>query len=123
MASSESDDVADALFESADNALGSRDSEASADESQSETLSDDDDDPGAERALESEKPFPKDVTEKLEALYCRGMDGWGKAHKSEIDVAMTSTGLKLSQIKVSCSSYWPGIPWEACINLITLLQQ
>ena len=80
MASSESDDVSDALVESADNALGSRDSEASADESQSETLSDDDDDPGA----------------------CRGMNGWGKAHKSEIDVVMTSTGLKLSQMKVSC---------------------
>ena len=51
--------------------------------------------------LESGKPFPKDVTEKLEALYSRGMNGWENAHNSEIDVAMTSTGLKLSQIKVS----------------------
>ena len=89
----------DALFH---NTLGSCDSEASADDSQSETILSEDDDLGAERAtLESGKPFPKDVTEKLEAFYSRGMNGWGKAHKSEIDVAMTSTGLKLSQIKVS----------------------
>ena len=89
----------DALFH---NTLGSCDSEASADDSQSETILSEDDDLGAERAtLESGKPFPKDVTEKLEAFYSRGMDGWGKAHESEIDVAMTSTGLKLSQIKVS----------------------
>ena len=98
MARMESEDVEDALFH---NTFGSCDSEASADDSQSETILSEDDDVGAERA--SGKPFPncKDVTEKLEALYSRGMNGWGKAHKSEIDVAMTSTGLKLSQIKVS----------------------
>ena len=89
-------------MESEDALLGSYDSEASADDSQSETILSEDDDLGAEKAtLESGKPFPKDVTEKLETLYSRGMNGWGKAHKSEIDVAMTSTGLELSQIKVS----------------------
>lgn len=59
MASSKYDNVADALFEPADNASGSRDSEASGDESKYETLGDDDDDPVTERALESGKQFPK----------------------------------------------------------------
>lgn len=56
--------------------------------------------PEHNHAHESGRPFPKDVTEKLEALYQRGMNGWGKAHESEIGLAMASTGLKLSQIKV-----------------------
>ena len=50
--------------------------------------------------VQSGKPFPKDVTEKLEALYQRGMTGWGKAHESDINLAIASTGLKLAQIKV-----------------------
>ena len=75
----ESEDVSDAL------SLGSCDSEAPADDSQSETILSEDDDLGVERAtLESGKPFPKDVTEKLEALYSRGMNGWGKAHKVKL---------------------------------------
>ena len=52
--------------------------------------------------VQSGKPFPKDVTEKLEALYRRGMTGWGKAHESDINLAIASTGLKLTQIKVTC---------------------
>ena len=65
-----------ARMESEDALLGSYDSEASADDSQSETILSEDDDLGAEKAtLESGKPFPKDVTEKLETLYSRGMNG------------------------------------------------
>lgn len=62
------------------------------------------------------------MTEKLEALYYKGMDSWGKAHKSEIDVAMTSTGLKLSQIKVSCqcaTSYWPSVTLELPLGIFS----
>jgi len=44
--------------------------------------------------------FSREVTQKLESLYDRGMTGWGKAHDSIINVALTSTGLTLSQLKV-----------------------
>ena len=44
--------------------------------------------------------FPPKVSGILEMLYQRGMTGWGKKHSAEVRFAMTSTGLKLSQIKV-----------------------
>ena len=49
----------------------------------------------------SGQPFPKRVTEVLENLYSRGMTGWGKSHGANIEVAMSSTGLTLSQVKVA----------------------
>ena len=62
-------------MESEDALLGSYDSEASANDSQSETILSEDDDLGAEKAtLESGKPFPKDVT-KIRDFLCQG-DEW-----------------------------------------------
>ena len=50
----------------------------------------------------SGQPFPKRVTEVLENLYSRGMTGWGKSHGAiYIEIAVSSTGLTLSQVKVS----------------------
>ena len=44
--------------------------------------------------------FPNEVTAILERLYSRGMTGWGKDHTGDIDIAIGSTGLTLSQVKV-----------------------
>ena len=46
------------------------------------------------------QPFPKRVTEMLENLYSRGMTGWGKSHSATVEVAVSSTGLTLPQVKV-----------------------
>ena len=52
-------------------------------------------------AMSPGHPFPKDVIKVLESLYSRGMTGWGARHSNAIDVALQSTGLDLSQLKVS----------------------
>lgn len=50
--------------------------------------------------MPSGKPFSKEVAAVLEALYKRGMTGWGKKHSGDIEAAITSTGLQLTQVKV-----------------------
>ena len=46
------------------------------------------------------KPFPEEVATVLESLYIRGMTGWGKRHSRDIESAIASTGLQLTQVKV-----------------------
>ena len=46
------------------------------------------------------KPFPEEVATVLESLYIRGMTGWGKRHSRDIESAITSTGLQITQVKV-----------------------
>ena len=46
------------------------------------------------------KPFSDSIKRKLVTLYYAGMDGWGKKHQSQLETAMTSTGLTLEQVKV-----------------------
>ena len=46
------------------------------------------------------KPFSKEVAAVLEALYSRGMTGWGRKHSGDIETAISSTGLQLTQVKV-----------------------
>lgn len=44
--------------------------------------------------------FPSILVSVLNSLYCKGMTGWGVKHSVAIDVALHSTGLSLSQLKV-----------------------
>ena len=44
--------------------------------------------------------FPEGVLAILEGLYGGGMTGWGIDHASDIEAAVSSTGLTLSQVKV-----------------------
>ncbi len=60
---------------------------------------------------ESCQKFSKEVLFILEKLYCGGMDGWGADHSDDISVAINSTGLTISQVKVSgkyidCKCEW-----------------
>ena len=41
-----------------------------------------------------------EVVAVLESLYRKGMTGWGKKHSTDIEAAISSTGLHLTQIKV-----------------------
>ena len=50
--------------------------------------------------VQSGKPFSKEVAAVLESLYSRGMTGWGKKHSGDIETAIASTGLQLTQVKV-----------------------
>ena len=50
--------------------------------------------------VQTGKPFSKEVAAVLEALYSRGMTGWGKKHSANIETAIASTGLQLTQWKV-----------------------
>ena len=50
--------------------------------------------------VQTGKPFSKEVAAVLEALYSRGMTGWGKKHSADIETAIASTGLQLTQVKV-----------------------
>ena len=47
------------------------------------------------------KPFPLgEVSALVESLYVRGMTGWGKRHSRDIESAIASTALQLTQVKV-----------------------
>ena len=50
----------------------------------------------------SGQKFPEEVAAILQGLYNRGMTGWGKVHAGELDVAVGTTSLTYSQVKV-CS--------------------
>ena len=49
---------------------------------------------------QSNQPFTPEVVAVLQSLYRRGMTGWGKRHSLDIESAVASTGLQLSQVKV-----------------------
>ena len=57
-------------------------------------------DKGVRSIVENGKPFPRETVAVLEALYRKGMVGWGKSHSNDISIATGSTGLNLSQVKV-----------------------
>ena len=46
------------------------------------------------------RPYPEHVGRILESLYKSGMTGWGAKHSVNLDQAVRSTGLNLSQVKV-----------------------
>ena len=46
------------------------------------------------------RPHPEHVGRILESLYKSGITGWGAKHSSNLDQAVRSTGLNLSQVKV-----------------------
>ena len=48
--------------------------------------------------------FSDEAIPILQHLYSNGMTGWGKDHDSNISIAITTTGLTLTQIKV-CNSH------------------
>lgn len=50
--------------------------------------------------VQSNHPFSPEVVAVLQSLYRRGMTGWGKRHSQDIESAVASTGLQLSQVKV-----------------------
>ena len=50
------------------------------------------------------RPYPEHVSEVLESLYNSGMTGWGSKHSATLEMAVQSTGLKLSQVTVSVCS-------------------
>ena len=50
--------------------------------------------------VQTGKPFSKEVAAVLKALYSRGMTGWGKKFSADIETAIASTGLQLTQVKV-----------------------
>ena len=52
------------------------------------------------QTLAAARNFLRNLTAALERLYSGGMTGWGKDHSEIIGIAMTSTGLTLTQIKV-----------------------
>ncbi len=49
--------------------------------------------------------FSEEAVSILEQLYSSGMNGWGADHSQVIGVAVNSTGLTLSQVKV-CVIYF-----------------
>ena len=49
------------------------------------------------------RPFTQETVAVLEALYAKGMTGWGKKHVKNIGTAICSTGLHLDQVKVCLS--------------------
>ena len=53
----------------------------------------------------SNKPFSEEAVAVLSSLYSKGMIGWGKKHATEIQTAVSATGLSHSQVKVCCNSY------------------
>lgn len=48
--------------------------------------------------------FSAQTNQILENLYARGMNGWEKAHTSEIEEALSSTDLDLPRLQVPSSS-------------------
>ena len=50
------------------------------------------------------KPFSSHVVTVLQSLYKRGMTGWGIKHSEDLESAVKSTGLNLSQVKVCTST-------------------
>ena len=65
-------------------------------------FSDTDSESGPSRSCPGNKQFSMEVVDVLEALYRRGMTGWGKKHSQDLDTAIASTGLHLTQVKVYC---------------------
>ena len=55
-------------------------------------------DKGVRSIVENGKPFPRETVAVLEALYRKGMVGWGKSHSNDISIATGSTGLQVIQI-------------------------
>ena len=51
-------------------------------------------------ALAKGRPYPAHVAQILESLYKNGMTGWGRRHSANLEQAVKSTGLDLSQVKV-----------------------
>lgn len=47
------------------------------------------------------RPYPEHVNDVLESLYKSGMTGWGSKHSTNLELAVKSTGLNLSQVTVS----------------------
>ena len=62
-------------------------------------------------------PYPEHVGKILESLYKSGMTGWGAKHSANLDQAVRSTGLNLSQVKVQSNPvaqmYRPNVGTEA----------
>ena len=50
---------------------------------------------------EGNQKFSDEAIPILQRLYSNGMTGWGKDHDSNISIAITTTGLTLTQIKVT----------------------
>ena len=63
-------------------------------------MDEDDSDSDSDRDQSPRGTFTEEAHETLRALYSRGMNGWGKKHSANINIAMAKTGLTLSQIKV-----------------------
>ena len=75
-------------------------------------LSETESDSGPSRSCPGNKLFPVEVVDVLEALYQMGMTGWGKKHSQDVDTAIASTGLHLTQVKVcwaDIDAYYCGI--------------
>ena len=83
-------ELADSVLESSDLDRSDLDRslELAADEGQDDTevshCDVDDESAKAPRNVQSGRPFPKDVTDQLEILYCRGMTGWGNSQQNDI---------------------------------------
>ena len=52
------------------------------------------------RPSQSGKPFSEEVGAVLESLYRRGMIDWGRKHSQDIESAVASSSLQLSQVNV-----------------------
>ena len=50
--------------------------------------------------VRSLQKFPPEVSDCLERLYANGMTGWGMDYSNDVELAVKSTGLSLSQVKV-----------------------
>ena len=50
--------------------------------------------------VRSPQKFPPEVSDSLERLYANGMTDWGMDYSNDVELAVKSTGLSLSQVKV-----------------------
>ena len=50
--------------------------------------------------VRSLQKFPPEVSDCLERLYANRMTGWGMDYSNDVELAVKSTGLSLSQVKV-----------------------
>ena len=64
----------------------------------------DEDSNGGPVVVSGNQKFPGAVSAILEGLYQKGMTGWGKMHSADFRMAVTSTGLTSSQVKVKSIS-------------------
>ena len=50
--------------------------------------------------MRSLQKLPQEVSDCLERLYANCMTGWGMDYSNDVELAVKSTGLSLSQVKV-----------------------